>query len=132
MAKVKTTITSSGGCTVTVDGTVDVKLNIKEGVWNVVSFTGTIKLGGKASCPQGTITFKHGVSGRRLSTDREVIATVHGKDLRAASKITWQGSDPRITALLNDHEVSKAVCEQLRAATEAKEKAPRISETGSS
>ena len=132
MAKVHGTLTSSGGCTVTVDGNAKVDYDFTMKYWVVVSFTGTITLGGKSGCPSGTVNFKYDASGGHPSTDRELIATVHGADLRAASKITWQGSVHRVTALLNDPALSAVLCGQLRQATEAAEKTPRASDPKSS
>lgn len=128
MAKIHSTLTSSGGCTVTIDGDANADYDWKKKYWVVISFTGTITLGGASGCPSGTVTFKHDGLGSHPNTDRELIATVHGDEQRSVSKITWRGSDPRVTALLNDPVMNAALCEQLWAATEDAEKVPRMSD----
>lgn len=123
MAKVRGTLTSPDGCTVSVDGTATV--GRVDGFWTLLTFTGTITFGGKAGCPSGSITFKHDASGRRPSTDKELVAMVDTADLRSVSKITWRGRDRRAIALLNTRALSATLCEQLRAVAEASEGQPR-------
>lgn len=126
MSKVHATLTSSDGCSVTVDGNADVSYDRKNKYWIVVKFTGTVTLGGGSGCPKGTMTFKHKGSNDKPGSDKELTAKVHGKNLRDVSKITWRGGDSRVNELLNHSGLNEDLCKQLRSATEAAEVPARV------
>jgi hypothetical protein len=114
--KITMTITSTGGCTVTVDGTAT-----WDGILNPTNFgfKGKLIFGGGAGCPSGTLEFKSASrpgDGARTGGGRQAIAVLDVSDPRELRTIIWHTEDKRAAALLNDPAANQALCARLRSA----------------
>ena len=80
--RVHTTLTDRNGCTVEIDGEVEYSIIPPR----FDGFSGTVTVGGGASCPRGALSFRtrgvHGLGGLSVAFDN--------KDISKISKITWR------------------------------------------
>ena len=118
--KITMTITSTGGCTVKVDGTATWEGGILSAAHNF-GFKGTLTFGGGAGCPSGTLEFKSAPrpgAGARTGAGggRKAIAVIDVSDPRELRTITWQSDDKQAAALLNDPAANQTLCARLRSA----------------
>lgn len=126
--KITMTITSTGGCTVTVDGTATWEgptLIPPRGAHNF-GFKGKLTFGGSgAGCPTGTMEFR---SARRRAgrsdAGRGALVVLDADEPGELREIAWHTTDPRRTALLNDRSAIEKLSGRLRAVAEHDPPAP--------
>src|SRR5215208_6037747 len=106
--KINLELTSAGGCTVKVNGTIE--YTILDGFQK---FTGTVTISGGAGCPNGSMTFMSHVAGGKESKGAKLSAMLDKSDISKVSRITWQG-DERMVKLLNGSNVNRALRDTIR------------------
>lgn len=92
--KIDVTITSTGGCSVHIVGTVTYSLLPP----SIDGFSGTVTITGPSSCPNGTMNFDKASTKLNMSFDSQ--------DVKKVTKITWSGTETSYSSVLNDSKVN--------------------------